>query len=313
MLLRQLEYFVAVAKERHFARAADACYVSQPALSEAIRKLEKELDVSLIRRGHAFEGLTPEGERLVVWAKRILADHDALQQEVSAMRTGLSGELHVGLIPAAATTVAQLVDAFAAAHPLVSVHLHSDLPSTEIIRRLRHFELDAALLYADQDAATELDLVPLYEERHVLLAPPRFVGDAASITWAEAAQLPLCLLDTTMHGRRIVDSAFATAGVEVAPQVQADSIAALTAHVATGRWASIVPHPWVEGALASSVTRVLELTDPSVRSSVGVATSPDAPRSLMARAFVACARTLSPAALLAPAWPLGPDARPIDG
>jgi DNA-binding transcriptional LysR family regulator len=300
MLLRQLEYFVAVAKERHFARAADACYVSQPALSEAIRKLEKELDVSLIRRGHAFEGLTPEGERLVVWAKRILADHDALQQEVSAMRTGLSGELHVGLIPAAATTVAQLVDAFAAAHPLVSVHLHSDLPSTEIIRRLRHFELDAALLYADSDAATELDLVPLYQERHVLLAPPRFVGDAASITWAEAAQLPLCLLDTTMHGRRIVDSAFATAGVEVAPQVQADSIAALTAHVATGRWASIVPHPWVEGALASSVTRVLELTDPSVRSSVGVATSPDAPRSLMARAFVACARTLSPAALLAP-------------
>jgi DNA-binding transcriptional LysR family regulator len=300
MLLRQLEYFVAVAKERHFARAADACYVSQPALSEAIRKLEKELDVSLIRRGHAFEGLTPEGERLVVWAKRILADHDALQQEVSAMRTGLSGELHVGLIPAAATTVAQLVDAFAAAHPLVSVHLHSDLPSTEIIRRLRHFELDAALLYADSDAATELDLVPLYQERHVLLAPPRFVGEARSITWAEAAQLPLCLLATTMHGRRIVDSAFATAGVEVAPQVQADSIAALTAHVATGRWASIVPHPWVEGALASTVTRVLELTDPSVRSSVGVATSPDAPRSLMARAFVACARTLSPAALLAP-------------
>ena len=73
MLLRQLEYFVAVARERHFARAADACYVSQPALSTAIAKLERELDVTLIHRGQNFEGLTLEGERLVVWAKRLLA------------------------------------------------------------------------------------------------------------------------------------------------------------------------------------------------------------------------------------------------
>jgi DNA-binding transcriptional LysR family regulator len=70
MLFRQLEYFVALARERHFARAAAACYVSQPALSEAIRKLEQELKVPLVRRGQRFEGLTPEGERLVLWARR---------------------------------------------------------------------------------------------------------------------------------------------------------------------------------------------------------------------------------------------------
>ncbi len=63
MLFRQLEYFVALARERHFARAANACHVSQPALSEAIRKLEHELKVPLVRRGQKFEGLTPEGER----------------------------------------------------------------------------------------------------------------------------------------------------------------------------------------------------------------------------------------------------------
>lgn len=70
MLFRQLEYFVAVAREQHFARAAKACYVSQPALSAAIAKLENELGVSLINRGHSFGGLTPEGERLVIWARR---------------------------------------------------------------------------------------------------------------------------------------------------------------------------------------------------------------------------------------------------
>lgn len=67
MLFRQLEYFVALARERHFARAAAACYVSQPALSEAIRELEHELGVPLVRRGRTFEGLTLEGERLVLW------------------------------------------------------------------------------------------------------------------------------------------------------------------------------------------------------------------------------------------------------
>jgi DNA-binding transcriptional LysR family regulator len=87
MLFRQLEYFVAVAQERHFARAAEKCYVSQPALSAAIAKLERELDVTLINRGHSFQGLTAEGERLVVWAKRILAEHDAFKAEVRVVRS----------------------------------------------------------------------------------------------------------------------------------------------------------------------------------------------------------------------------------
>lgn len=59
MLLRQLEYLVALARERHFTRAADACFVSQPSLSAAIRKLEHELDVPIVRRGRRYEGLTP--------------------------------------------------------------------------------------------------------------------------------------------------------------------------------------------------------------------------------------------------------------
>ena len=102
--------------------------------------------MALVRRGNAFEGLTLEGERLVVWAERILADRDAFKQEASTRRTGLMGELHLGLIPAAVTTVAQIVDTSAATHPLVSIHLHGDLASSEIVRRLHHFEIDAGLI-----------------------------------------------------------------------------------------------------------------------------------------------------------------------
>lgn len=66
MLLRQLEYLVALARERHFARAAAACFVSQPSLSAAIRRLEHELDVPIVRRGRRYEGLTPEGEVVIL-------------------------------------------------------------------------------------------------------------------------------------------------------------------------------------------------------------------------------------------------------
>src|SRR5436190_17444949 len=103
VLLRQLESLVALSRARHFAKAAQACYVSQPALSEGIRKLEEELGIPLVQRGRRFDGLTPEGERVVLWAQRILADRDAMQGEIQALRAGLSGRLRIGTVPTAAT------------------------------------------------------------------------------------------------------------------------------------------------------------------------------------------------------------------
>lgn len=101
MQLRQLEYLVALARERHFVRAAAACYVSQPSLSAAIRRLEHELGVPIVRRGRRYEGLTTEGEVVLAWAHRILAEGDALRQELSALRDGLTGTLRLGVVPTA--------------------------------------------------------------------------------------------------------------------------------------------------------------------------------------------------------------------
>src|SRR3981189_1288990 len=112
MLFRQLEYLVSLSRERHFARAAQACFVSQPALSESIRKLEEELDVPLVRRVRKFEGLTPDGQLIVVWARGSLAGGEALAGEVAARRTGLSGQLRVGSIPTASAVVSLLAEPF---------------------------------------------------------------------------------------------------------------------------------------------------------------------------------------------------------
>jgi len=283
--------FVALASERHFARAARACYVSQPALSEAIRKLESELNVPLVRRGQRFEGLTPEGERLVPWARRILADRDALKQEVTALHAGMTGELRLGVVPAASTTVALLTDPFCAAHPLVRVRLEVNLRSAGIVDRVRKFELDAGILYPDQQDTADLLVTPLYHEQPVLIAAAELLdGESDTIAWSDAVQLPLCLLTQGMRGRRIIDDALATHDLQVTPQLETDSVAALFAHVRTGRWASIVPQPWIHTLGIPAGASMLRLRRPSVTALIALVTNRAEPGSLLARALRRTAR-----------------------
>jgi DNA-binding transcriptional LysR family regulator len=287
MLLRQLEYFVAVSRERHFARAAETCYVSQPALSTSIAKLERELNVTLINRGQNFEGLTPEGERLVVWAKRVLAEHDALKAEAAAMRSGISGTLRLGTGPTVSTTTALPVAAFCALHPLARIKVCSRLSSTELLRQLRNFELDAAIAHFGPDDQSGLEVMPLYEEQYVLLVSgEQLVPAARTITWSEAAQLPLALLAPDMRFRQFIDKAFASCGAVAAPQVETDSVASLYAHVATGAWASVVPHTWLRAMPVTGAARAIRLVEPDARAQISMAIHAAGPGSVAARAFL---------------------------
>ncbi|CQD03534.1 OxyS_1 [Mycobacterium lentiflavum] len=296
MLFRQLEYFVAVAQERHFARAAEKCFVSQPALSAAIAKLEKELNVTLINRGHSFEGLTPEGDRLVVWAKRILAEHDAFKAEVHAVRSGITGTLRLGAVPSAGTTVSLLLSAFCSAHPLAKVRIVSRLGANEVHRRLREFELDAAIVHTGPDLGDDPDvnLTPLYEERYVLLSPAEMLpAGISTLTWPEAAQLPMALLTADMRSRRMIDEAFARHGITVDPQVETDSVASLFAQAATGDWACIVPHSWLWASRLDADIRAVGLVEPVLKAQIALATSAHGPGSPIARAITASARQLA--------------------
>ncbi|MCV6987029.1 LysR family transcriptional regulator [Mycobacterium shinjukuense] len=298
MLFRQLEYFVAVAQERHFARAAERCYVSQPALSSAIAKLERELNVTLINRGHSFEGLTPEGERLVVWAKRILAEHAAFKAEVNAVRSGITGTLRLGTVPTASTTASLVLSAFCSAHPLAKVQIRSRLATTELYRRLRDFELDAVIAHRAPADVPEVEVVPLYQEHYVLLLPADMLPPGAStLAWPDVAQLPLALLTPDMSDRQIIDGAFADHGVTVSPQVETDSVASLFAQVATGNWACIIAHTWLwttplTGPMTGQI-RAVELVDPVLTAPIVLATNAVGPGSPVARAFIGCAQRLA--------------------
>lgn len=287
MLLRQLEYFVAVARERHFARAAETCYVSQPALSASIAKLERELNVTLITRGRNFEGLTLEGERLVVWAKRVLAVHDGLKAEAAAMRSGISGMLRLGTGPTVSTTTALPIAAFCALHPLARVKVRSRHSSTELLKQLRNFELDAAIAHFDPGEQSGLEIVQLYEEQCVLLVSGKqLVPAMRTITWAAAAELPLVLMTPDVMFRKFIDHAFANVGAAVTPQVETDSMASLYAHVSTGAWAGIVPHTWLQAMPMTGTMRGLRLIEPDQKAQISIAIQSSAPGSAAARAFL---------------------------
>lgn len=242
MFFRQLEYLVTLAREKHFARAATACHVSQPALSTAIRHLEEELGVVIVKRGRRFMGFTPEGERILAWARHSLAALSGLRQEASAALHHLTGLLRAGTVPTATAVMSLLTRACREAHPDLT-HSILSLSSSEILRRLEEYELDVGLIYLDDIDTEGFRVLPLYHERYMLLAP----DDArkaycAEVNWKDIASLPLCLLTPNMQNRQIVNSAFRRAAVQPYVVVETDSMTALLAQVRHAGLHSVVPH-----------------------------------------------------------------------
>ena len=286
MLFRQLEYLEALARERHFARAADACHVSQPALSSGIRRLEADLGVQIVQRGRRFSGFTPEGERVVRWAQRMLADQDALRHDLSSMRQGLSGVLRIGAIPTALTAAPLLTSPFCERHPLVRVSLRS-LSSREIVHRLAEFELDVGMTYLDGEPLGAVRTVPLYEERYLLLTSEggRFAG-RESVGWAELADEQLCLLTDDMQNRRIIDGHFAAAGVDVTPTVEADTVSVLYGHVRTRHWSSVIAHAWLMVFGVPRGLQVVPMEPPAHAHQVGLVIADRVPEPMMAQALL---------------------------
>nr|WP_062337070.1 LysR family transcriptional regulator [Herbidospora sakaeratensis] len=290
MLLRELEYLVALARERHFARAAEACHVSQPSLSAGIRRLETDLDVTLVRRGRRFTGLTEEGERVLLWAHRILADLDGLRDDLGQMRAGVSGTLRLGAIPTAMAATSLLTTPFCVRHPHARISL-SSLSSREIHRRLTDFEIDAALTYLDGEDGRRA--VPLYEERYLLLTPDDGeLADRPRARWTEVAALPLCLLGQEMRNRRILDDLFHDAGAAVVPAIETDSVSALFAHVATHRWSSVIAHAWLHMIGVPDGMRIIPMETPPRSPQIGLVTAERSPEPVVVRALLDVARGL---------------------
>jgi len=286
MVLRQLEYLVALAREKHFGRAAEACHVTQPTLSAALRQLEEDLGAPLIERGHRFVGLTPQGQLALEHAQRILAEAEDLRRSLEELGRGLTGRLRIGVIPTALPIIGHLMAPFYARFPQVTVAVLS-LTSQEIERGIEAFEIDVGVTYLDNEPLERVRVKPIYNEEYLFLTPETSpFADLPSLTWREAAAAPLCLLTPDMQNRRIVDGVFRSVGATPKPAVETNSIFNLVSHASAGQWSSIVPRQLLQFFGIPANTRAIELVEPVARRTIGyIAAERDPPSPLVRNLF----------------------------
>lgn len=293
-LIDKLELLLALAKERHFGRAAEACGVTQPTMSTSLKQLEEILGVMLVQRGSRFVGFTPEGERTLDWARRIVGDVRAMRQEMHTLKDGLSGEIRITAIPTVLGMVASLTTPFRARHPDVRFRIVS-CTSVEVLGLMENLEVDAGLTYIENEPVGKVRTVPLYRESYRLLtSPDGMFGDRDQVPWKEVGQVPLCLLTPDMQNRRIIDKALREAGTEAKPTLTSNSTIVLYTHVKTGRWSSVMPAKLAETLGLSDAVRIIPIVDPLVTYSIGLVVPPRDPLTPLIAALVQIAREIAP-------------------
>lgn len=268
--IRDMQLLVALERHGHFARAAEECGISQPAFSARIRNLELGLNASIVLRGNRFMGFTPEGEIVLTWARKLLEDVDGMKQELTAAKSGLEGSLRIGVIPTALAFAAGLPALIRADQPKLKVEIVS-VSSVEIKRGLDNFSFGAGISYIEDTLPPTMTSTPLYEEEYVLLSPNHLVNNHQdTITWAEAAKLPLCLLSKSMRNRRIIDEIFSSIEVDIEPVLETNALTVSMAQVENGTAATIVPRTVVNLFGEHTNTKALDLVDPHVQRSIGL-------------------------------------------
>jgi DNA-binding transcriptional LysR family regulator len=277
-LLSSLRYLVALQEHKHFGRAAQACHITQPALSNAIRALEREFNMVIVKRDRNFAGLTPQGERVLASAQLMLHEHANLQQELQSETLAPRGPVRIGAVPTAVPIAARFAAMLHARHEGIHPVVLS-LSSSELERGLEDLTIDMALGYSDRMRVQErrLQVWPQYTEHYFLLrraATPHAKGLQLTPTmqWKDASALPLCLLTPEMHNRTIVDAAFTTAGVRVTPAMETNSIMTMVLSVVDGDVCSVLPGALVDTVRGYRELQASPLSGPEVKTRIGFIT-----------------------------------------
>ncbi|GHF55082.1 LysR family transcriptional regulator [Streptomyces mashuensis] len=204
MELRQLRYFVTVAEELHFGRAAERLVIGQPAVSQLVRRLERELKLRLFDRTPRTVRLTPAGEAFLPAARAVLAAHDEARAVAARLAEGRQGVFRLGTVTGLGERLDQLLDAFGEHAPDVRVELVS-VPVRERLARLADGQLDAAFVRGAPPQQPSQEQAPLerrrlWDEELVAAMPARHpLARQEAVALADLAELPLCLTERRNH------------------------------------------------------------------------------------------------------------------
>ncbi|MEJ2763738.1 LysR family transcriptional regulator [Photobacterium sp. MCCC 1A19761] len=301
MDIKQLKYLIALDQTRHFGQAAALCHITQPTLSMRIRNLEDELDLVLIERGQRFEGFTEAGERILAWARTVLAAHDGLQAEAANCRGQLVGSLRLGMVPLASQNPMQLLKPLSQRFPELRYQL-SSMTSEQVIDGLNRNQLDLGLCYLEQVDTTHFDVIKLSATSMGLLHDVRhFDFSEPELTWDRLDQIPLGLLTKGMYYRQSIDLSFSSKGLVPQIVLEGDSTFQLIQAVSAGICCAVMP---LRSGLEdlNDHLRIVPIRGADVKSPIGLLMRRTAPRSALAEQCFAEAKTIfATAAMPSPA------------
>ena len=268
--LKDLRYLVAVADTRHFGRAAERCFVSQPTLSAQLKKLEQSLGVQLIERQPNNVALTDPGEQIVARARRILEACEEVTTLARSHRDPLAGVLRVALLPTIGPyLLPHIARPLQRALPRLQLHLH-EYQTIPMLKRLKAGELDVGILALPVDL-DGLEARELYSEPFKVLIPDRHaLAQRSRVTMGDLEGQSLLLLE---EGHCLRDQALALcsrAGLGERQDFSATSLETLRQMVATGAGITLLPQLATEGAYGNARgTRVLPFAKPVPSRRVG--------------------------------------------
>jgi DNA-binding transcriptional LysR family regulator len=248
--------------------------------------LEQELGIPIVLRHQRFGGFTEEGRRVLEWGKRILADRDAMLEELALMHRNLEGRIRIGAMPMASPVLPVIDRLFFMRYPGVQIET-SFIGLDRMIDGLTNSRFDVGVTYLDEQPLGRLKTLPLYEEQFGLLIPDKgWADNRTAMTWAEAAGMPLCLLSPSTHERQTMDKAFARSGVAPKPRIESESILNLVFHVMQSDLATVIPTHFQHFAGPFPRTRLISLDKPRVTQKVGLVWVEGNPMRPMTRAMV---------------------------
>lgn len=245
-MIDKFEMFIALAREKHFGRAAESCNISQPTLSSAIRSLEDHYGMPLVLRGARFMGLTPEGEKVLRRARNIVAESRAILSDLHENDAALVGELRIGVIPTALTLAHTIAAPILNKHPGLRLDIRA-MRSKGLMEAMADFRIDLGIGYSHDDQGRPpsdgFESLSLFRESWAVLM--RNDAAPAQILWEDLPNLRLGLLSADLQNRRILDRVLEARGVVVDPVVASSSTLALCSLLLEGGIdATVLPvHP----------------------------------------------------------------------
>lgn len=245
MDIKQLIYLVNLERERHFGRAAEASFVSQPTLSMRLKNLEKELGLSLINRSNNFDGFTAEGERVLSWAREIVSVYQGLKLEVESLKHGVKGTLRIGVVPQCSISLPLMLKGISERYPQLDYRV-AVLSADQLLDALNSHTVDVGIGFFELATLRELHFQaePLRDDGvEVVFHPqhfPQLVGDTP-LELSDLAEVPLCLAEQTRYFRRYLDTHFREADIRLRVVLETTSIFQLVQGIQVGLGCLISP------------------------------------------------------------------------